>query len=82
MFTVFAASLSLYDVFLVIVSGGGGKNGSTIAVSEYQAMGEDCCYIVFINTSPPPLYIWVFLNLEKDQILLVKVSRCKPFVAY
>lgn len=31
MFTVFGATLSLYAMFLVIVSGGGGKNGSTVA---------------------------------------------------
>ncbi|XP_034237631.1 cholinephosphotransferase 1 isoform X2 [Thrips palmi] len=32
MFTLFGASLNLYNMFLVIISGGGGKNGSTIAV--------------------------------------------------
>ncbi|XP_034237632.1 cholinephosphotransferase 1 isoform X3 [Thrips palmi] len=31
MFTLFGASLNLYNMFLVIISGGGGKNGSTIA---------------------------------------------------
>lgn len=34
MFTLFGASLNLYNMFLVIISGGGGKNGSTVAVSE------------------------------------------------
>lgn len=34
MFTVLGATLNFYNMFLVIISGGGGKNGSTIAVSE------------------------------------------------
>ncbi|XP_052124781.1 choline/ethanolaminephosphotransferase 1 isoform X2 [Frankliniella occidentalis] len=32
MFTILGATLNLYNMFLVIISGGGGKNGSTVAV--------------------------------------------------
>ncbi|XP_052124786.1 cholinephosphotransferase 1 isoform X6 [Frankliniella occidentalis] len=31
MFTILGATLNLYNMFLVIISGGGGKNGSTVA---------------------------------------------------